>query len=244
MGAAVGAALRSAGHDVVWVPGGRSPQTARRADDAGLRRADDVQGCAVVLSIVPPSAAVVTARSLTGFTGIVVDANAISPTTASEVARLVADGGGTYVDGGIIGPPPVTAGTTRLYLSGTAAVDVVRLFEGTCLDARALTEGGDTAASALKMAYAAWTKISAALVLAARSTAAGLGVEDALVAEWALSRPDLASRWQAAHRDAETKGWRWADEMREIARTLASAGQPEQFGEAAAALFDRCPRPG
>jgi predicted dinucleotide-binding enzyme len=37
MGAAVGAALRTAGHDVVWAAGGRSDATAERAEAAGLR---------------------------------------------------------------------------------------------------------------------------------------------------------------------------------------------------------------
>lgn len=80
------------------------------------------------------------------------------------------------------------------------------------------------------MTYAAWSKISAARLLAAGSTAAVLGVEQALAAEWALSQPELDARWQAAKQSGESKGWRWTEEMREIARTFASAGQPHAFG--------------
>jgi hypothetical protein len=159
------------------------------------------------------------------------------------VARIVTEGGARYVDGGIIGPPPVTAGTTRLYLSGGAAQDVDQVLQGARLDARVLPEGGPFAASALKMVYAAWTKISAALVLSARASAAELGVEEALAAEWELTQPDLDRRWRAARRDAEAKGWRWTDEMREIARTFTAIGQPGQFGEAAAEVFGRWPHP-
>jgi hypothetical protein len=60
------------------------------------------------------------------------------------------------VGGGIIGPPPRRAGTTRLYLSGSDADTIAELFEGTSVDARAISRSVG-AASALKMTYAAWT---------------------------------------------------------------------------------------
>ena len=243
MGAAIGAALVAAGHEVIWRPEGRSAATHRRAAEAGLVAAANLDGCALVLSVVPPAAATDTARSIAGFGGHFVDANAISPTTAREVDRIVTEGGATYTDGGIIGPPPTTAGTTRLYLSGDHAPQVARFFEGVLIEARVVEGGGATGASALKMTYAAWTKVSAALLLSARSTAAELGVEAALAQEWALSQPDLDARWRSALRSAESKGWRWTAEMREIARTFASAGQPAGFGEAGAELYERFARP-
>src|SRR6185312_8773676 len=135
----------------------------------------------------------------------VVDANAISPATAAEIGGIAAAGGATFVDGGIIGPPPARAGTTRLYLSGDAALDVARFFEGARIEARVI--GGS--ASALKMAYASWTKISAALLLAGFSAAGELGVADELIAEWALSKPGLAAQLAEARAAAGTKGWRW-----------------------------------
>jgi 3-hydroxyisobutyrate dehydrogenase-like beta-hydroxyacid dehydrogenase len=239
MGAAVGALLVGAGHDVRWLPAGRGAGTRRRADDAGLRAADDLGGCDVVLSICPPAAAVDTARSTAGFGGLYVDANAISPGTAAEVRDVVESGGAAYVDGGIIGGPPTGPGT-RLYLSGARAGEVVALFGGTVLDARVAE--GDCAASALKMAYAAWTKIGAALVLGIEATAREHGVADALHAEWELSGLDLGERLAAGERAARSKGWRWVEEMRQIAATFDAAGQPEGFGAAAAEVFDRYPR--
>ena len=100
-----------------------------------------------------------------------------------------------------------------------------------------------TAASALKMAYAGWTKGSAALLLAVRAAARDLGVEDELLAEWARSQPGLDERWAAAARTAEAKGWRWTGEMEEIADTLGAAGQPEGFHRAAAEVYRRHDRP-
>ena len=48
----------------------------------------------------------------------------------------------------------------------------MRATVGAALDARVLDDHDATAAAALKMAYAAWTKGSAALLLAAERTAA------------------------------------------------------------------------
>jgi hypothetical protein len=94
------------------------------------------------------------------------------------------------------------------------------------------------AASALKMAYAAWTKGSAALLLASEAAAASLGVADELRAEWALSQPRLADRLEEARRSAEAKGWRWTEEMRQIAATFEAAGQPGGFHRGAADVFE------
>lgn len=242
MGAAVGAALLAAGHQVRWRPAGRSEQTRVRAREAGLLDDGDLAGCDAVLSICPPSAALPTATTITSFSGLYVDANAVSPSLAGEVARTVRAAGAEYVDGGIIGPPPHRPGTTRLYLSGHHAAQVAELFAGTPVDARVVTTS-PLAASAVKMTYAAWTKISAALLLAARETARTLGVEEELVSEWALSQPALPDRYLSARVSAAAKGWRWEEEMRQIAATFDAAGQPPGFATGAAEVFGRYPRP-
>jgi 3-hydroxyisobutyrate dehydrogenase-like beta-hydroxyacid dehydrogenase len=146
------------------------------------------------------------------------------------------------VDGGIIGPPPVAPGRTRLYLSGARAIQVGRLFEGTALDARVIGPVGVVgSASAVKMAYAAWTKGTAALVLASRALARAEGVEDVLLGEWALSQPGLDDRSVRAARSAAAKGWRWIDEMEEIAAAMAAVGLPDGFHRAAAEVYRRSP---
>jgi 3-hydroxyisobutyrate dehydrogenase-like beta-hydroxyacid dehydrogenase len=176
------------------------------------------------------------------FGGIFVDANAISPGTARKVAAIVEAGGAAYVDGGIIGPPPAAAGHTRLYLSGRQAEQVRRLFEGGALDARLVDRDPPVgAASAVKMAYASWTKGTAALVLAARGLARAEGVEDVLLAEWGLSQPGLADRSVQAAGSAAAKGWRWIAEMQEIAAAMAAAGLPDGFHQAAAEIYRRSP---
>jgi 3-hydroxyisobutyrate dehydrogenase-like beta-hydroxyacid dehydrogenase len=236
MGAAVARALSARGETVLWASAGRSAATAERAEAAGLEDAGDVEEvcrrCEVLLSICPPHAALDFARAASGFTGIYVDANAIAPDTARAVAALQP----RLVDGGIVGPPPAEPGTTRLYLSGGEAAEIAALFAGTNVDARVISQQVG-AASALKAAYAGWTKGSAALLLTVRALARAEGVEDALLEEWRLSIPELEERLARAERSARRKGWRWIGEMEEIAQGMGAQDLPPGFHEAAAEVF-------
>ena len=236
MGSALGLLLRARGTPVLWASDGRSAETARRADEAGLEDAGSVEELArrsdVILSVCPPHAALDVARSVSGFTGVYVDANAVSPFTAHAVADVVA----RVVDGGIIGPPPRSAGTTRLYLSGVEADSIAQLFADSVLDTRIVSEEIGPA-SALKMTYAAWTKGTAALLLAVRSLARSEGVEATLLDEWSLSLPELPDQSVRAAGSAATKGWRWVGEMEQVAATFAAAGLPDGFHLAAAEVF-------
>jgi 3-hydroxyisobutyrate dehydrogenase-like beta-hydroxyacid dehydrogenase len=235
MGAAVGEDLLSVGHHVVWASAGRSPETRERAELAGLEDVGTVEGVVrrseVILSICPPHVALEVARSVARFDGIYVDANAVSPATAREI-------GGRFVDGGIIGPPPLEPGTTRLYLSGEEADTVAALFQRTALEPRVISDEPG-AASALKMAYAAWTKGTAAMLIAIRALARAENVEALLLDEWRLTLPELIERSGSAARAADRKGWRWVAEMEEIAATFASVGLPDGFHRAAADVFRR-----
>jgi 3-hydroxyisobutyrate dehydrogenase-like beta-hydroxyacid dehydrogenase len=250
MGAAIGRVLVEAGHTVLWVAQDRSRATARRAAAAGLTDAGavgDLAGRAeVVLSVCPPRAAAAVAGSVAkaGFGGLFVDANAIAPRTARAVAVVAGEPGAAFVDGGIIGSPPQpgaqpgTGHGPRLYLAGARAPEVAALFDGTAVTA-CLVDGEVGAASAVKMAYAAWTKGAAALVLAARALARSERVEGTLLAEWGASQPQLTAQVETAAASAAAKGWRWDPEMTEIAAAMADAGLPDGFGRAAAEIY-RC----
>jgi 3-hydroxyisobutyrate dehydrogenase-like beta-hydroxyacid dehydrogenase len=243
MGAAVGGELRRRGVTVLWASADRSDRTRARAEEAGLDDAgmfeDLVRASDVLLSVCPPHAAVDVARSVAGFNGVFVDANAIAPATMQTVAELV---GVRCVDGGIIGPPPGPSQPTHLYLSGLAAGTVAALFDGSAVDVRIVSgEVGD--ASALKLAYAAWTKGTAALLLAIERFARAENVDEALVGEWNESLPDLAERLRRAHRSANAKGRRWVGEMEEIAVAFAAQDLPDGFHRAAAEIFRAAPTP-
>lgn len=244
MGAAIAHALKANNHDAAWCRQGRSPATTHRA--SGLREfttlLDLAQWADTIISVVPPHAAIATARDAAGvgFQGLYVDANAISPATAATVRATVEQSGATYVDAGIIGPPPTgkdtSQATSRLYLAGDRAQDVAALFTNSPFDAPIL-DTGPYAASALKMVYAAWTKGSAAMLLATADAAESLGVLDALKQEWQLSVPEAAARHERTQRAVTPKAWRYVGEMLEIASTLESVGQPAGFHQAAAKVY-------
>ena len=132
----------------------------------------------------------------------------------------------------------VRAGEARLYLSGPGASVIAAVFKGTTLEAIVL-DGPIGAASAIKMAYAAWTKGSQALLLAIRALAVHEGVDAALVAEWARSQPDATARSERAASANIKKAWRFVGEMDEIAATFAAAGLPDGFHEAAGEIYRR-----
>ncbi len=243
MGAAVAASIVSAGRRVVWSGEDRSEATHRRADEAGLEDVHWLNGVVnqsdIILSICPPHAALEVAQDIRnlGFEGIFVDANAVSPDTAREGKRIIESIGGKFVDGGIIGNPPKSPGTTRLYLSGDEAARVARLIEGGPLDVIVL-DAPAGAASALKMAYAAWTKGTSALLADILALAQREEILDALRQEWAGSQPDL-ERKAAGLSSAAAKAWRWVGEMEEIAATFEAAGLPGDFHRGAAEVYRR-----
>jgi 3-hydroxyisobutyrate dehydrogenase-like beta-hydroxyacid dehydrogenase len=244
MGSKVGAAVRSAGSRVLWAGEGRSADTRKRAGEGGLEDVGSVAALVrasdVILSVCPPHAAVDVAKEVAGlrFAGIFVDGNAVSPATAREIGGIVEKGGASFVDGGIIGPPPVKPGTTRFYLSGTASERMAALLNAGPLQAL-VVPGGPGAASAVKMAYASWTKGSAALLLAVCAMASAEGVEDSLAREWKISQTELPARAEGAAKSNAKKAWRFIGEMEEIAATFAAAGLPDAFHQGAAEIYRR-----
>jgi 3-hydroxyisobutyrate dehydrogenase-like beta-hydroxyacid dehydrogenase len=243
MGSAVAACLASGGNRVFWVSAGRSAATRKRAQAAGLTEAastaEAVKQSDIVLSVCPPHAALDVAREVAalGFTGVYVDANAIAPATVREVGSIVSAAGASWVDGGIVGSPPDGKNSTRLYLSGPGAKDIAALFDGSHL-ATIVLDGPLGAASALKVCYAGWTKGSTALFADIRTLAQAEGVEDALLAEWKISRPNAVKDSQAVTAAAR-KAWRWIAEMEEIAKSFETVGLPGHFHYGAAEIYRR-----
>lgn len=229
MGAAVGAAADA---DVLWASEGRSPETAARAEAAGLRDVETLEALAreseIVLSVCPPEIAEDVARAVAraGFEGLYVEANAISPARARRIAE---DVGLPVVDGGILAKRAI-----NLYLSGDDA-DVERvaaLFDGPDVAAVPLP-GGVGSASALKMAFGGWNKIGVLLAAQAYALARAYGVAEALAEEGVPA--DGIPR-------AGPKAWRWRAEMEEIADACAALELPDGLGRAAAEFCRRWER--
>ncbi|MFJ3965175.1 DUF1932 domain-containing protein [Streptomyces sp. NPDC090036] len=240
MGAAVAAQAVAAGHEVLWVPEGRSDATHRRAKEAGATACDSLgealERSEIVLSICPPQVAEDVATTVAGhaFAGVYVDANAINPQRMQRIAEEIRPGA-TVLDGAIFGPPPGGQRAARLYLAGEAqAVDTVDpVFKDTALHVRRAS-GSVGSASALKMAFASYQKAARTLAGVAHALADAHGVGDELTAEAQniLADPGYLPRVAA-------RAWRWAPEMEDIAETLRAAGLPADMAEAAVAVMSR-----
>jgi 3-hydroxyisobutyrate dehydrogenase-like beta-hydroxyacid dehydrogenase len=240
MGAGLGWALRSGGCRVVTTASGRSDRTARLAAEAGLvvlpALDDVVREADVVLVVTPPGAARAAARDLktaaarTRHDPLIVDLNAVSPSTVEDVAALLRPL--SFVDGAVSGPPPTVRPGARLYFSGPRAADV------TTLPWQHVTAiiVGDTIgkASALKMCTASVYKGLTGLYLQAMRAAGRYGVLDEVIADLATGGHPEPARSVTL---AATKAARYAPEMREISATQRDAGLPAELFAAFAEVY-------
>jgi L-threonate 2-dehydrogenase len=238
MGSAVGRRLRSHGVRVVACVADRSERSRSLASDAGIDLLDDLGGvlrdAEVVLSIVPPAAARAVAHDLAVAASdldgavldevLVVDANAIAPATAREIATTLTAAGLGAADGGIIGPPPRDGVTPRVYVSGDALAPVLRLGHHG-LDVRPI-DGGVGAASALKLSYAALTKGTAAIALQLLVAAERAGVTEPLLDELRGSLPHHLDVLERQVPGVPAKARRWVGEMEEIEAAFRAVGLP------------------
>lgn len=235
MGSQLAAQLVAAGHEVHWVPEGRSTASVARAEAAGLIGSsydEAVGGAEVVLCSCAPQGAVAIAEEVgrSGFAGIYVEANPLSPKSLQRARDALPKA--TFVDAGVVGPPPTGGPSpTHLMLSGEAADQAAGLWAGTLVTPMVVgTEPG--AASAAKSSYALYNKGKAALAVLAFQLAAQHGVTEALTAQHtrtdggSLKDPELPEQLRAV-------AWRWGPEFDELAETLDAAGLE---GDAARAL--------
>ena len=103
------------------------------------------------------------------------------------------------------GLPPARAAPRACISRVTRPRASPRLFAQGPLEAIAL-DGGPGAASALKMAYAAYTKGTSALLVSIRAMAIQAGVDQALLDEWALSQEDARRPLRARGRRDRAEG--------------------------------------
>lgn len=242
MGAQIGRCMVATGTRVLWASNDRTTETAKRATAAGLEDVKDVTTIAeqadIIIAACLPDQAVDVASDVwaAGFKGLYVDANAIPPSSKTRIAELFPQ---SFVDGGIIGPPPVNKGTTCLYLSGSLASKVAGLFPDAS-DMKAVTlEGSVTAASALKMTYTAWSTGALALMLNARAMAEGAGVGAAFEAEWERMQPGLKAKRDEQIADLTHHGLASEAEMFGCADMAEAGGLPDGIFRGAADVYKR-----
>jgi len=245
MGHGVGRALRAHGHDVMTCLSGRSARTQGLAEAAGMRDTGSLEALVaeadLILSILPPDAAIGQARAVagamtaTGARPVYVDCNAVSPMTAREVAAIITAAGAPFIDCGIIGLAPGKGKPTRFHVSGPDTTPMERL-DGKAISVIAMgSEIGR--ASALKMVYAGLTKGTMTLHTAMLLAAHQLGVFDETVAEYADSQPAALAAMQGRVPKIPADAGRWIGEMEEIALTFEAAGVTPHFHQGARDTF-------
>ena len=245
MGSAVAKRLTRSGATVRTLLTGRSAATIARAKAAGMVDASDAEIAAsdFILSIVPPGQALALAEQLAPALRIgpqkpvYIDCNAVNPDTVLRIERTVRETGATFVDGGIIGPPPdPDSSKTRIYLSGPDAGSVTVLEQyGLSMPVQ---PGPVGAASAMKMSYAGITKGFTALGATMMLAATRAGTADALLAEMKVSQPALLKWLTSQMPKMPSKAYRWIAEMEEIAGFVGETQPGAAFYHAAARLYE------
>ncbi len=246
MGEGIGTSLLGQGLNVITTLEGRSDETAMRANRAGFRSLGTIAAVLseadLVLSVMPPGQAekfatvVATAMTETGHRPAYADMNAVSPATSRNIARVIREAGADYIDGGIIGAPPLKSPQpARLYVSGPSA-GMMDALDGNGIIIHQL--GGEIGrASAVKMVYASVSKGTDTLLTAAYTTAEVLGIRDVLEAEWADSQPAVLERLSRRVPALPADAGRWIGEMEEIAATYKAAGVTPDFHKGAADMY-------
>ena len=244
MGISLAASAQNSGNESCWISSGRSKETKERAEEHHLTDLKTLthltQTCEVIVSICPPDAAESVAQAVAAlsFSGLYLDANAISPQRAICIQNIVEEAGARFVDGSVIGGPAWKANNTWLQLSGKYAPEIAELFSEGPLETNII---GDEVgkASALKMTYAAYSKGTTALLAAILATAENFDVRNELEAQWAKYDPEFVEQAHNRTQRVTAKAWRFAGEMDEIAATFAEAGLPSGFHEAAGEIYRR-----
>jgi 3-hydroxyisobutyrate dehydrogenase-like beta-hydroxyacid dehydrogenase len=244
MGSAVARELVGRGAQVLTVIDSRSERSTLRARDAGMIAADlsDLPGCDLILSIVPPDAAIGLAQMLAPVLRqsptkpAFIDFNAINPATMQDVSAALSGTGCDVLDGAIIGLPPQQGrdGPT-FYISGDpdGRADVLASFG---LKLRQI-DGPVGAASALKMVYAGINKGLVALGTAMFLASERAGCAQALSQQMSESLPNLRGQSMHAIPDMYGKAYRWVPEMREITAFLGENDPASGIFDAASQIF-------
>lgn len=245
MGSALGARLRDGRCRVVTCLAARSDRSRALAVATGIEELasleDVLEAADVVLSVVPPEAALDVAGALAAAAPgsraapLVADLNAVSPARARRIELVLREAGLELVDGSISGPPPTALGTTRVYLSGARAGEIAAL-PAAGVELRVV--GAEVGlASAVKMCTASVYKGRVALLAQALRTARANGVLEPVLDD--LVGTGLADRERTGETlaRASAKAWRYVAEMEEIAATQRAAGFTPALFEALAEVY-------
>ena len=247
MGHEIGRILVKGGYKVVSALEGRSKRTRDLAKNGGIIDVGNLESLYndvdIILSIMRPDEALSFINNMCDLAKfhkarpLLVDLNAVAPSTALKAEQLSLKAGLDFLDGGIIGEPPRAPAnlSPRLYVSGSRANELIVLNQ--CgLDFRNL---GSTcgSASGIKMAYAALTKGLTAIAINSMVTAKLHNVQNEFLNELKFSQESLFGHLEKGLPSMCPKAYRWVGEMEEISKTHAELDLPKNLFEGAADIY-------
>lgn len=230
MGAALGRLFHAAGFRVVTTCRDRSRRTVESAHHAGLELLDGLETVVavsdIILSLVPPAAALDLARQVAGcataLPPLYVDVNSISPETALEIERVLGECGIRFVDAAIHGLASRLPEQGRMYLSGSDAAALAQQWQGVLPTRVVGDEPGR--ASAMKMLLSGVSKGLVALFLEIALTAREIGQLDAFLENCDEFYPAIMAAVGRMLPTYPRHAWRRAQELEEL------EGMLRQFG--------------
>jgi 3-hydroxyisobutyrate dehydrogenase-like beta-hydroxyacid dehydrogenase len=225
--------LRSHGVQVLTYDKDRGEVSRKRAENAGVKSlgsmAELVKESELIVSIVVPFAAIRVAEKVAKAVKesgrkdlLFLDANAISPMTADEIAKVLAPAAVNFVDGCIIGSAARMGKGTLVYVSGPEAsrLGALGAFD---IPVKVLGPNANQA-SAFKVVYAGLTKGLQGLFCELLMGARRFGLLNEIRAQYEESFPGLLDKVSSSIVGLRIHAGRRAEEMDELKRTFNHHG--------------------
>ena len=225
--------LNGHGVEVVTYDKDRGDVSRKRGENAGAKSlpsmVDLVQSADLIVSIVVPSAARKVAENVAAAVKesgrrdlLFLDANAISPMTADDIAAALHPAGVNFVDGCIIGSAARMGKGTLVYVSGPEA-NRLQALEPFNIPIKVLGPNTNQA-SAFKIVYAGLTKGLQGLFCELFMGARRFGLLKELTAQYEESFPGLIDKVASSIVGLTIHAGRRAEEMDELKRTFNHHG--------------------
>lgn len=239
--------LKGHGVEVLTYDKDRGDVSRKRGENAGVKSVgsltDLVRQSDLIVSIVVPSAAIDVAKKVAEAVKtagrknlIFLDANAISPMTAEEIAKNLQPAGVSFVDGCIIGSAARMGKGTIVYVSGPEA-NHLQILEKFNIPVKVL--GASTSqASAFKVVYAGLTKGLQGLFCELLMGARRFGLLEEIRAQYDESFPGLLGKVASSIVGLSIHAGRRAEEMDELKRTFNHFGMRSFMAPAAQKVLE------
>jgi 3-hydroxyisobutyrate dehydrogenase-like beta-hydroxyacid dehydrogenase len=239
--------LKGHGVEVLTYDKDRGEVSRKRGQNAGVKSVgsltDLVRQSDLIVSIVVPSAAIDVAKKVAEAVKtagrknlIFLDANAISPMTAEEIAKNLQPAGVSFVDGCIIGSAARMGKGTIVYVSGPEANDLQILGK---FNIPVKVLGASTSqASAFKVVYAGLTKGLQGLFCELLMGARRFGLLQEIRAQYDESFPGLLDKVSSSIVGLSIHAGRRAEEMDELKRTFNHFGMRSFMAPAAQKVLE------